>query len=269
MSSNHSRKSKTIVICSASGGVGKTSLAVNFSACIAAQNNRVTVMDADFSFGDLAPAFDIKPELTIKEAAEHKDSDNIHAYLQRSASGGDVLLAPQRPEYAELISPEFLDDIIPRLQEDIDWLLIDTGTGLSEINLQLMEKADFLFVIAAPGMAIMKNTKLMFETLELLGLKDKAHVIINKFTSSTVLRTKKLPSLLNVDRDRIHYVPRDDKHIDYSLDIGKPLVLEKPKLTFSKEMKELAAVFHAGDTAGELQKDINRGLLSRLKDRRN
>ncbi|WP_249870296.1 AAA family ATPase [Oceanobacillus saliphilus] len=227
---------KRIVVCSAVGGVGRTTITVNLAALLAKENSNVRVLDADLQFGDISMAFDLHPTRTLKDAAERKDTENILFYLMNHESGVKVLPAPDRPEYAELITPDFLISVSEKLQEDTDFLIMETQAGLNDLTIQLMEKADLILVVSTPRMAALKNSKLMIETLELLGLKDKAHLLINKFTAQTVISQNEIPELTSMEK--AIYLSFTDKQIDHSLDVGIPFITSHPKAAFSKELKK-------------------------------
>ncbi|WP_087972497.1 AAA family ATPase [Oceanobacillus rekensis] len=227
---------KRIVVCSAVGGVGRTTITVNLAALLAKENITVSVIDADLQFGDIALAFDLQPSLTIKDAAERNDKENIYFYMMDHASSVKVLPAPDRPEFAELISPDFLSAIIDRLEDNTEIMLVETQAGLTDMNIQLMEQADLILVVSTPAMAALKNSKLMIETLDLLGIKDKAHLVINRFTTQTVIRPKNIPELTNMEQ--IIFLPLVDKQMEQSLDIGIPFVTSHPKASFTKELEK-------------------------------
>ncbi|WP_077623196.1 AAA family ATPase [Sediminibacillus massiliensis] len=230
-------KAKMIVICSAAGGAGRTTLTVNLAALLAERKLKTVVVDGDLQFGDLALALDLKPKLTLKELAERNETEYVRDYYARHESGVQLLAAPVRPEYAELVTIGLLDAITDSIKQSSDVLLVDTQHGLNEQNLSLMEKADEILVVSTPGMAALKNTKLMLETLEMLGLKDKASLIVNKATASSVIKASEIPELTQIEQ--AYFLPEDSKNVPNSLDVGKPLVISQPKLDFSKEISKI------------------------------
>ncbi|RLL47034.1 MinD/ParA family protein [Oceanobacillus piezotolerans] len=231
----------TIVIASAVGGVGRTTITANLAALLAKQNIKVSVIDADLQFGDISLAFDLHPDRTITDAAERKDTENIPFYLMKHDSGVNVLPAPSRPEYAELITSDFLLKVIENLKEDTDVLLIEAQAGLHDLTIQLMEKADIILTVSTPLMSALKNTKMMIETLQLLGLKEKVKLVINQFTSKTMIHPKEIRKLIGVNEAT--FLPKEDKEIDHSLDTGIPVVTGHPKLAFTKELEKMLEDF--------------------------
>ncbi|WP_337017757.1 AAA family ATPase [Oceanobacillus massiliensis] len=233
---------KRIVICSAVGGVGRTSVTVNLAALLANQYIKVSVVDADLQFGDIALAMDLQPSRTIKDAAERKDIENINFYMLEHHSGVKVLPAPDRPEFAELISPDFLSNIADKLEENTEYLLIETQSGLHDMNIQLMENADLILVVSTPAMASLKNTKLMIETLDSLGLKHLVRLVVNKFTAQTAIRPKDMAELTN--SDQAIFLSFADRLMDQSLDTGIPFIISHPKTAFTKDLEKAAGMLH-------------------------
>ncbi|WP_054636869.1 AAA family ATPase [Thalassobacillus sp. C254] len=175
-------KGKVIVVCSASGGMGRSSVTLNLAALAARQSVKVDVIDGDLQFGDLALSLNLRPSLSIEEAAERKDVSNIREYCIAHESGLQLLAAPSRPEFADLVSPEFVTSVLEELSRDSGAVILETQAGLNEDNLQFMELADSIIVVASTGMAAIKNTKLMIETIKALGMKEKVIVVVNKCT---------------------------------------------------------------------------------------
>lgn len=233
------KQGKMLAICSAAGGVGRTVITVNLAALLAKRNVEVSILDADLQFGDLALALNLEAVSTIKEAVERKDFQRIRAYCLPHELGIQLLAAPKRPEHADLITPEDLGLGIDALLAETELLLVETQPGLNDHNLMVMEKADHILLVTTPGMASLKNTRLMIETLDALGFKDKAALVVNQSAASSAVKAEDIPQLIKMER--VFYLPSDAKQVAYSLDVGIPLVTSHPKLAFSKEMNKMAS----------------------------
>ncbi|SES16670.1 pilus assembly protein CpaE [Gracilibacillus ureilyticus] len=238
------KKAKLIVVCSPVGGVGKTMLAVNLAVTMATKGEKVSIIDGDLQFGDVAMSLNMKPKETLRELAENDRAENAAFYFAKHESGLNVLPAPDRPEYAEIITPAFFDETVLALQDKSDLLIIDTAAGLNELNLELMDKADKIIVVATPAMHVLKNTKLMLETLQALGLKEKLTLIVNRSSMSTAVKLSRIPDL--TEMESVFYLPADEKHVNESMDTGIPLISKYPKLEVTKKLKELTDTFLEG-----------------------
>jgi pilus assembly protein CpaE len=236
------KRGEMIVICSAKGGIGRTVLAVNLAVALS-KNNRLQIglMDGDFQFGDVCLAMDLHPTFTIKdviEDVEGMDSFALSGFLMHHSSGVKVLAAPERPEQADLLNSDVIGRVCDLLLSQMDYLIVDTTVGLTERTLQLIDKADQVFVLTTLEMAAIKSTKLMLETLHLLGAREKATVVVNRSTMESVIKAQDVPNIL--DEETPVYVPNDFQICSSSLNIGIPFVLNQGKTDIAKSIFRMA-----------------------------
>jgi pilus assembly protein CpaE len=236
------KRGEMIVVCSAKGGIGRTVMAVNLAVALS-KNNRLQIglMDGDFQFGDVCLAMDLHPTFTIKDVIEDvggMDSFALSGFLMHHSSGVKVLAAPERPEQADLLDSEVIGRVCDLLLSQMDYLIVDTAVGLTERTLQLIDKADQVFVLTTLEMASIKSTKLMLETLSLLGSREKATVVVNRSTMESVIKAQDVPNIL--DEDTPVYVPNDFQVCSPSLNIGIPFVLNQGKTDIAKSIFRMA-----------------------------
>ncbi len=235
------KRGEMIAMCSAKGGVGKTVLAVNLAVALAKNNIQVNVMDGSYQFGDVCMAMDLYPTFSIKDVVEQLstlDDFALTGFLVHHSSGVKVLPAPERPEYADLILPPAVERICDLLLARHDYMIVDTGVGLQERSLQLIEKADQVFVVTNLEMATIKNTKMMLETLELLGLKNKVKVIVNRSTMESVIQASDVADILGEDTPI--FIPNQFQIVSQSINVGIPFVMNHGKTDVAKAIFKLA-----------------------------
>lgn len=251
---------KMIAICSAIGGTGRTTVTVNLASIFAKRGLDVSVMDADRQFGDISLAMDLDPVYTMKDFAMAGKGADVTNYCTIHKNGVQVLPAPERPEYAELISTELLEFMWSSLHEVSDVLLVETSSGLYDQSLQLMEQADHILLVTTGGMAALKNTRLMIETIEALDLKNKVSVIMNQSPAPSVIKPSEIANLLATDS--IYELPYDIKRIPLSFDNGTPIVDSIPTCEFSKKIMTIADHLVSNN---RLEKQSGNTVLQRLK----
>lgn len=258
---NNKNTGKLILICSASGGVGKTTITANLAMLLAKQKKKTVVVDGNLQFGDIALALNIAPAISLKEAVEENGFKNILDYSLLHISGIRLLASPARPEYAELITAEALASATEAVRDQADVVLAEISPGFSDPNILLMDKADSIVLVTTPGMSSLKNTKLMIETLTSLGMQNKISLIVNKSDSPAVMALNDIPGLLQVEE--ISYLSYFPKEIAHSMDMGVPLTTSNPNHRFSKQIEKLFVQCFLSSLPAETA--AKRGIISRIK----
>ncbi len=242
---------KVIAVCSAKGGIGRTIITVNLAVALYKKNISVAVLDGDFQFGDVALAMDLQNTFTIKDVIDgiaNLDEHSLSGYLASHESGVKVLPAPDRPEFADLVTKETVNKIINLMRSMFEYVVVDTEAGLNESTLNIIEHADQILVITNLEMTAMKNTKLLLETLEALGLRGKSRVIINRANMESLLNAEDAPKILGTE-DPI-FLPNDFHICSRSLNIGIPFVINQGKTDAAKGIFKMAEMLSSGREPG-------------------
>ncbi|WP_243354983.1 AAA family ATPase [Bacillus litorisediminis] len=263
------KRGEMIVVCSAKGGVGKTTLTVNLAVALHKKNIKINVLDGDFQFGDVSLALDLQTTFTIKdviEEIERLDSPTLLSYLCSHDSGVRVLPAPERPEYADLITDSAITTICDFLVQDHDYVIVDTAAGLNERTLQFLEKADQIVVVTNLEMATLKNTKLMLDTLKMLELDNKVQLVVNRATMESVISAADIPDILNIEDPIL--VPNDFQMASQALNIGIPFVISQGKSDMAKAYFRMAELLTSRREIAPLPASKGPSLLSKFFGRK-
>jgi pilus assembly protein CpaE len=258
------QQGEVMVVCSAKGGIGRTILTVNLAVALSKKNLAVSIMDGDFQFGDVGLAMDLQTGFSIKEVVEGLetlDQYSLAGYLTKHESGVQVLPAPERPEFADMVTKEAVNKIIELLRLQHDYVVIDTEAGLNEQTLNLIEQADQILVVTNLEMTALKNTKLFLETLEILGLKARARVIINRANMESVIAAEDAAKILGAENPI--YIPNDFQICSKSLNIGIPFVINQGKTDVAKGVFKMAELLSSKQTNNHLKSPKTHTLLSK------
>ena len=123
------------------GRAGRTTLAAILALLIAEKTGeRVALIDADLQFGDLPIFFDIEPQRTVVDAAQDiklLTPVTFAPYFYQIKDGVSLLSSPDRPEYAELVTPEALTEVVQMSQNIFRYVMVDLPAGFNPLALNI------------------------------------------------------------------------------------------------------------------------------------
>jgi pilus assembly protein CpaE len=245
------REGRIITVMSAKGGSGKTVMATNL-AMLLAQNHdptRVVVVDSDLQFGDVCLVLQLEPKLTVVNAAQeiHRlDESLLDSLLTKHPTGMSVLAAPLEPAFADEISTSAMVEILGKLRNMFDFVIVDTASLLDELLLSLLERADEVLFVVDMDLPSVKNAKLALETLRLLKFPSaKIQLVLNRSNAKARLDEKEIKKSLKM---KISATVPSDGLVPASVNEGRPVVESAPK---SKVAKGFESVYKlvAGETS--------------------
>ncbi len=228
------------------GGTGKTVTSTNLAVALATAGKRVTVMDLDLQFGDLALCLGVRPDTTIYDLATSPgslDAEKLEAYLVPHESGARVLIAPTRPDQATIVTVEFLREVYAILRATSDFVIVDSAPGFTPEVISAIDASSHACMLGMLDTLSLKNTRLGLETLELMGYEAGRIVLVLNRADSRVGISDDDVSRIVGRRPDIH-VP-SDVEIARAVNAGKPIVLSRPKSEAAQSFRELAETLMA------------------------
>jgi pilus assembly protein CpaE len=233
-----------ICILGPKGGTGKTLTACNLGVALAAEGNRVAIVDLDLQFGDVALSLGLTPDRTIYDLASSGgslDGEKVAGYLAEHPSGAHVLVAPTRPDHAGAITTEFLRDVYAALRATHDYLIVDTPPGFTPEVIASIDSSSHVCVVGMLDSLSLKNTKLGLETLELMGYdRERTRLVLNRADSRVGISHDDVVAI--VGRKPDVFVP-SDRDIPRSVNEGKPIVLAGRRSEAAKAYRLLASMY--------------------------
>lgn len=144
-------QSRSIAITGGKGGVGKSNLSVNLSLELGSLGNKVGLLDADFALANADLLCGVSPNFHLGHViAGTKELDEIVISL-----GETVDLIPGGSGVEELAGFSLTDEPhvfekVKKMDERLDFLLIDTAAGIGENVSGILAAASETIVVVTP-----------------------------------------------------------------------------------------------------------------------
>jgi pilus assembly protein CpaE len=252
-----------VAVFSPKGGVGRTTIAVNFAVSAAADLGIKTVLvDGSFQFGDVGVLLNLNPKnKSIADLVPELDAgelESIDTFVINHSSGVRVLLAPPSPEMAETITPGGVRKILEALRMATDLVVVDCTANFSDTTLAILDAADVILTVLTLEITSIKNMRLFLEVADQLGYEgSKIKLILNRADSTLGIRVADVEH--SIGRKVDHTIVSDGRSVVYALNRGVPFVLSNREAQVSQDILRLATAITGGERKVTESEDAKTG----------
>jgi pilus assembly protein CpaE len=232
----------------AKGGAGTTTLAVNVAAALAqrAEGGKVVLADLQAGMAASAVQLDLRHRGAIvrllDRPVEEVDARLVEAQLDEHRSGVRVLSGQIEPRGVAIpIPPAHAEVIVQRLGATADYLLLDLGVGLDEVNRRVLPSCAQVVVAIEPNRVAVSLAQALLSEMA-LSLNLPAHrisiVLIDKTPSATTFTKDALEGLLQ--QDVVAVVPPAPELAFQAAENGNPMVTVQPQSLVAQQFRAIA-----------------------------
>jgi len=224
-----SRAGQTIAVFSPKGGAGTTTVATSLAVSIRQEAGlRVTLVDGAFPFGDVGVFLDLpltRSIMDLQVPLETLDAELAEtALVTHERSGVRVLLAPARPEMADMVTGELLRRVLGALRERAEYVVVDTWSALDERVLTVLEAADKIVLVVTLDLSAIKSARVFLEVADLLQFPhEKILVVATRANAPAGLTTTDVEAVLGRSLDIC--IPDDSATALRAINEGDPVAL--------------------------------------------
>jgi flagellar biosynthesis protein FlhG len=178
-------RTRTLVVASGKGGVGKSNLCANLAVAMGQQGARVLLLDADLSQANLDLLLGVHPRYDLQHVlAGERTLEEI--VVEGPAGVRLIPAASDVPELAELddYRREALLRGIGTLDGQADLVIMDTASGVTRDVLALCLAADQVIVMTTPEMPAFADAYGLIKVLSAQGIRQAPHLLVSQATSA-------------------------------------------------------------------------------------
>lgn len=262
----NAKKSKIITVTSGKGGVGKSNFVVNLGVFLQSKGKKVLIFDADLGMGNDDVLMGLYPKNNIFDIIF--TDLTLKDIIIEGTNGVSLIPAGTGLNKIQELTEEQRSLFLEKLGQldEFDYVLMDTGAGVSKDILAFISASQELIIITTPEPTSLTDAYSLIKATDYFKLKDKAKVIVNKaFTKEEGLETynkfnRAVSKFLKIKVEYLGCI-LDDKKLVHSVRQQKPFVLLYPNCDASKSIENIALRI-MGQESDSL--DGAKGLFKRL-----
>lgn len=239
-------RARVIAVTSGKGGVGKTNIAVNTAIALAKLGKRVVLIDVDIGLSNADVFLDVKPRYHLGHilSGEIPPLDALvptrsGVYLLPGSSGGVT--------FSDLTGNEreFLIESFKRFEQYADFIIIDTGAGITSNVVQFACAADEIIVVTTPEPTAMSDGYAMIKTVSRQKGCGPIRLVVNMAVDRTeagkVAERIRLVChrFLGLEVENLGHVLADDR-VKLAVRRRRPFFLESPRGPASTGVRQIA-----------------------------
>lgn len=249
------KKGRMIAVFSSKGGCGTSFVATNLAA---ATNARTTLVDLNLQAGDLPLFLGLDPKYSVADMAENRarlDDALVTSFLTPYSSHLSLLAAPREADSADEIEPEHVFEVLQRLRESCDYLVLDPQHTFDSITLAALDLSDEIVLVLTLDIPAIRSTQRALEIFDRLGYpRSKVRIVVNRWSKQIDLDLRQVEKFLG--EPVIGFIPSDYQTAVTSINLGQPLVLSDPGSKIAVEIKRIGKQLTSGAVTEEEEKIV-------------
>lgn len=192
---------RVIVVTSGKGGVGKTNITVNLALALAKREKRTVLFDADLGMANVDVILGVSPKAHLGDVvAGRKTLDDVllpiseHLHIVPGGSGIHELADLEQDKLNGFIRQ------MAALEDRADFILVDTGAGISRGVLNFVLAAHEILVVTTPEPTAITDAYGLIKSIDQHNPLAQVRLIINMAESEQEARAVAQKLIMIVDR---------------------------------------------------------------------
>ena len=181
----------------------------------------------------------------MAENRSRLDGALINSLTTPYSSHLSLLAAPREADSADDIEPEHVFEVLERLRESFDYVVLDPQHTFDAITLQALDQADDIVLVLTLDIPAIRSTQRALEIFDRLGYpRQKIRIVVNRWSKQIDLDLRQVEKYLG--EPVAGFIPSDYQTTVNSINLGRPLVQSEPNSKIASEIKSLARAITGG-----------------------
>ncbi|MGP8248001.1 MAG: CpaE family protein [Bryobacteraceae bacterium] len=239
-----SKLGKIYTFIGSKGGVGATTLAVNFAAVLAQRKVSAGLIDLDWVGNDAAMQLGASPQYTLLEVAENLDRMDqalFEGFVTRDPLGFFVVGPPDALDQQGQFSDHQFREFATFLVEKYDAVVIDGGRSVSDpVVLAAAQVSTATFLVIDQEFPSLRNAQRYITFLMRMGFnQDQIRVVVNRYTRKINPNIASLDQIQQTLNQQVFYGIPPSPAVLASINKARPFVANR------EQAGDLGRVFRA------------------------
>jgi pilus assembly protein CpaE len=214
------------------GGVGATTLAVNFAAVLAERRLSSVLIDLDWTGNDAAMQIGASPQYTLMEVAENlerMDQALFEGFVTRDPLGFFLVGPPDALEQHGHFSDHMFREFATFLVEKYDAIVIDGGRAVSdEVVLAAAQISASVFLVIDQEFPSIRNAQRYIAFLMRMGFnQDQIKIVVNRYNKKAGPNMAALEQIQSTLNQPVFYGIPASPAVTASINKARPFVANR------------------------------------------
>lgn len=265
---------RIITVCSGKGGVGKSNFTLNFALALKAMGRKVLLFDADIGMANIDVLMGVSARYNLYHLL--KREADIGQIIQSGPEGLPFIAGGSGMEELFSLSEDDLNYFttqIAQIADSMDFILFDTGAGLSKETLKFITSADDCLVVTTPEPTAITDAYALMKVVNNSSPGVSFKLIVNQAGDEREARATSdkirmaASRFLQLEVPFLGYIS-SDAHVVQAVKKQVPFSVAFPNSAAAKDVHRLALNYLAVDPAESTKVQGIKGFFSKWLKRK-
>ena len=237
---------QVVAVTGGKGGVGKSSVSINLSICLAKQGRRVALLDADLGLANIDVLLGLRAKQNLEDVLAGECS--LTDIMLDGPCGIRIIPASSGTQRMSMLGPAEHAGLIHAFSEisnQIDVLIIDTAAGISDSVVSFVRAAQETLVVVCDEPSSITDAYALIKLLNKEYDQDRFRVVANMTRTTQEGRnlfnklTQVTDRFLDITLQYVGNVPFDES-VRKAVQRQRPVVEQAPRSKAAVAFRQLA-----------------------------